>query len=45
MDVSAPGKVSPVTVPPPTVWGHVSMWDFLTQSDLGTYFNGQPSKQ
>ena len=26
-----PGKVSTVTVPPPTVWGHVSVLDFLTK--------------
>ena len=26
----APGKVATVTVPPSTLWGHVSVWDFLT---------------
>ena len=34
--VCAPDKISMVTVPPATVWGHVSVWDFLTKpSTLG----------
>ena len=43
----APCKVSMVTVPPPSVWGHVSVWDCRTwPSDwgLGTYFSAQESK-
>ena len=43
----APGEVSAATVPPPTVWGHVSVWDFLAfgRTQWDSYCGAQGSKQ